>query len=142
MMTAILRALKERDAPCAAAEILVRTSEFVWSDGRQIFIGDNYSENKNNTNLAWACMMVSHGWFKEVRFLYGPPGHTHNGIDAVHNVHNQNVGASPSQLVLRACLLRLTAAAYSLSVRRPGSYVTGTLANFVNLFPTVWKHSV
>jgi hypothetical protein len=30
--------------------------------------------------------------YDEVLFLYGPVGHTHNGIDAKHKTHNQNLG--------------------------------------------------
>jgi len=44
--------------------------------------------------------------------MYGPAGHTHNGIDANHNTHNEHVGANTS----------------------------GTLGEFVSLFPTVWTN--
>lgn len=33
------------------------------------------------------------GWYDEVLLLYGPVGHTHNGIDADHKIHNQDLGA-------------------------------------------------
>jgi hypothetical protein len=86
MMTAILRAIKERSGPQSTAETFV-------------FIGDNYVENKCNTDLAWANVLVSEGWFKEIQFLYGPRGHTHNGIDAYHNFHNTNVGGRSAGIV-------------------------------------------
>jgi hypothetical protein len=31
-------------------------------------------------------------WYDEILFLFGPPGHTHNGIDATHNLHNNGLG--------------------------------------------------
>ena len=33
--------------------------------------------------------------YDEVQFLYGPVGHTHNGIDAKHKTHNQSLTRSP-----------------------------------------------
>ena len=30
--------------------------------------------------------------YDSILFLYGPVGHTHNGIDAKHKTHNQNLG--------------------------------------------------
>jgi hypothetical protein len=49
------------------------------------------SENKNNTLFMYCTDLVNNGWFDEVILLFGPVGHTHNGVDASHKVHNQNV---------------------------------------------------
>lgn len=59
---------------------------------RLVLIGDNYSENKNSTMFAWASHLVMEGWFDTVEFAFGPVGHTHNGRDACHHVHNNLVG--------------------------------------------------
>jgi len=60
------------------------------------FIADSASENKNNTLFAYGTDMVRHKWVDEVQLLFGPVGHTHNGVDAAHKIHNQNVGANVS----------------------------------------------
>jgi hypothetical protein len=57
-----------------------------------VMIFDNASDNKNNVNLAFASHLVMRGWYDEVEILFGPVGHTHNGIDAVHKIHNQGLG--------------------------------------------------
>jgi hypothetical protein len=55
-------------------------------------IADNYSENRNYTTcMRWASEVVAAGWFDRVEFLFGPVGHTHNGVDAVHGVHNKDL---------------------------------------------------
>ena len=54
-------------------------------------VADSASENKNNTLFMYCTDLVNHGWFDEVILLFGPVGHTHNGVDASHKVHNQNV---------------------------------------------------
>ena len=36
------------------------------------------------------------GWYDEIVLLFGPVGHTHNGIDANHKIHNEVVGRSAS----------------------------------------------
>lgn len=53
-----------------------------------ILIGDNYSENKSNVNLDFCSELVLRGWFEEVQLLFGPVGHTHNGVDAEHKVRD------------------------------------------------------
>ena len=82
-----IREIKAGGSPSAKAKTLV-------------LIGDNYSENKSNVTLDFACELVmqgasialcsfvqhSTGWFDEVQLLFGPVGHTHNGVDAVHKV--------------------------------------------------------
>lgn len=68
-------------------------------------IADNYSENKSNGTAAFCSLLVMkeylahcahatilthvHRWYTEVQLLWGPVGHTHNGIDACHRIHNQ-----------------------------------------------------
>ena len=59
---------------------------------RLVLVADNASENKNATLLAWACDIVSQKWFNSVEFLFGEVGHTHNGNDATHKVHNCDLG--------------------------------------------------
>lgn len=53
---------------------------------------DNYSENKNNTFFAFLSELIYRGWFDEIVLEFGPPGHTHNGRDAVHFIHNRIAG--------------------------------------------------
>jgi|AntRauTorckE5430_2_1112549.scaffolds.fasta_scaffold04515_3 hypothetical protein len=55
-------------------------------------IADNYSENKNNTLLAFASQLVMLRWYDEIIFTYGPTGHTHNGGDQQHQIHNEVLG--------------------------------------------------
>ena len=60
---------------------------------RKLYLhADNYAENKNNTLFMFATHLVMLGWYDEVYIEYGPPGHTHNGTDAVHRIHNQVAG--------------------------------------------------
>jgi len=55
-------------------------------------MADNAALNKNNTVLAFVAELVMRGWYQEVQMLFGPVGHTHNGNNAVHYVHNQICG--------------------------------------------------
>jgi hypothetical protein len=55
-------------------------------------IGDNYGENKNNILFAFCSELVMRRWFDVIYLFYGPVGHTHNGNDAVHYIHNQIAG--------------------------------------------------
>jgi hypothetical protein len=68
-------------------------------------IADNFSENKNNTLFAFLSDLVSRGWYDEILLVYGPPGHTHNGGDAQHHIHNVVCGnfasATPVHFVAR-----------------------------------------
>jgi hypothetical protein len=75
-----------------------------------VYIGDNYCENKNNDDFAFGATLIQNDWYQDVKFLYGPVGHTHNGIDAEHKIHNVDCG----------------------------NHVAGTLADFVNIMPQVW----
>ena len=97
MIYHIMKGLKSSGGPTAGARTFV-------------FIGDNYSENKNNINLAFLSDIVRRNWYDEILLLFGPVGHTHNGIDAVHKVHNQNLGL----------------------------HNAGTLADWISLYPQAW----
>ena len=57
-----------------------------------VLMGDNVSDNKNNTFFCFCQDLIDRGWYDEIELLYGPVGHTHNGNDAIHWVHNQLVG--------------------------------------------------
>ena len=56
-------------------------------------IADSASDNKNNDLFAYCHMLVDSGWFDDVYLVFGPVGHTHNGVDSNHGVHNNTVGA-------------------------------------------------
>jgi hypothetical protein len=58
MMYHTLKALKESGTPAARARHLV-------------CIGDNYAENKNNTNLDFCTELVQRGWYDTIELLYG-----------------------------------------------------------------------
>jgi hypothetical protein len=53
---------------------------------------DNASENKNNVFLTFLSELVHKGWYDRIILEFGPPGHTHNGRDAVHHIHNRIAG--------------------------------------------------
>lgn len=76
-----------------------------------VMIADNASENKNMTLLAFDHDLVYHGWYDEVIRLYGPVGHTHNGIDGNHQIHNEVLGL----------------------------FVSGTLVHLVAHYPQAWR---
>jgi hypothetical protein len=59
-------------------------------------VADNCSENKNNTLLAFASHLVMLGWYDEIEIVFGPVGHTHNGVDAQHQIHNEILGNKTS----------------------------------------------
>ena len=48
--------------------------------------------NQNNEVFAYYSDMVAAGWFDSVELRFGPVGHTHNGMDAVHKIHNVDLG--------------------------------------------------
>jgi len=75
-----------------------------------VLIADNFMENKNNTVFAGLQDFILLGWFDEVQLLFGPVGHTHNGVDQVHAVHNGNLG----------------------------QYTIADLGQAVSLYPSVW----
>ena len=55
-------------------------------------VADNYNENKNNTLFAFLSHLVSNGWFDDIYLVFGEVGHTHNGDDAQHHIHNVIIG--------------------------------------------------
>ena len=55
-------------------------------------MADNCPENKNNTLFQFLAELIMRNWFDEIELLFGPVGHTHNGNDAVHYIHNQIAG--------------------------------------------------
>ena len=59
---------------------------------RLVLIADNYSENKNNTLMAFLSLLIYMKEFDCVELYFGPVGHTHNGGDVNHGVHNNIVG--------------------------------------------------
>ena len=59
---------------------------------RLVVIADNYSENKNKEILAYISDLCLNKWFDSVELIFGEVGHTHNGNDATHKVHNVDVG--------------------------------------------------
>jgi hypothetical protein len=81
---------------CTTLHAACRRSKFSGTGSaaarRVVFIGDNFSENKCNTILAFLCDLVHRGWYDEVELVFGPVGHTHNGNDGVHWIHNQLAG--------------------------------------------------
>ena len=77
-MYCLLRAMKSGSSPAASARTLY-------------LIGDNYSEQKCNTDLHFGTQLVAEQWFDEVLFFYGQVGHTHTSIDARHKIFNQDV---------------------------------------------------
>ena len=56
-------------------------------------VADNYNENKNNTLFAFLSHLVRLGWFTSIKLVFGEVGHTHNGDDAQHEIHNNKIGA-------------------------------------------------
>lgn len=54
-------------------------------------IADSASENKNNVLFAYCTDLINNRWFDSVELLFGPVGHTHNGVDATHKIHNVDV---------------------------------------------------
>ena len=57
-----------------------------------VLFGDNFWENKNNTNVDFLLELIWRGWYDEIHLLFAPVGHTHNGVDAAHRVHNNDCG--------------------------------------------------
>ena len=74
-----LRKVKFGDHPCRHARTLVLHA-------------DNFSENKNNYVFMFCTELIQRGWFDVIFLEFGPPGHTHNGTDAVHRIHNRVAG--------------------------------------------------
>jgi len=79
----ILRKIKWGAHRCRAAKTLVLHA-------------DNASENKNNTVFSFFSELILRCWFDEIIMEFGPPAHTHNGRDAVHQIHKRMAGKSNS----------------------------------------------
>ena len=69
-----------------------------------VLLADNASENKNNTLFQFCSELILRKWYDEVELYFGPVGHTHNGNDAVHFIHNQiagnQVSITPAELFM------------------------------------------
>ena len=74
-------------------------------------IADSASDNKNNDLFAYCHLLVTAGWFDEVNLVFGPVGHTHNGVDSTHHVLNDVAG----------------------------SFFSGDLGHFVQNFSKAWQ---
>ena len=95
-------------------------------------IADNYSENKNNTLFAFCSDLVSRGWYDEILLLYGPPGHTHNGGDAQHNIHNNICGNFTSPTL--AHFLARYPQSWRFEARRPDPCILDVQYDFVEFY--------
>lgn len=86
LFTYISRLKTRPDSECTEKEQLQKRSR------KLVLMADNCAENKNNIVFAFMAELVMRGWYDEVEMLFGPVGHTHNGNDAVHYVHNNLAG--------------------------------------------------
>ena len=68
---------------CSESEKLQRRSK------RLVLMADNAAENKNNVLFQFCTELVLRKWYMSAELYFGPVGHTHNGNDAVHYIHNQ-----------------------------------------------------
>jgi hypothetical protein len=120
-----IRRIKFKDpADCSESELQQRQARKV------ILLADNAADNKNNTLFAWCTELVWRGWYDEVELYYGPVGHTHNGNDAVHFVHNQIAGNFDS--VTLAELFRCFYYAWTSPQTRPQPIILDTLYDWVH----------
>jgi hypothetical protein len=95
-------------------------------------IADNYSENKNNTDLAFASFIVAKGWFDNIDMVFGPVGHTHGGQDRDHEVLNNKVlGHSVGTL---GQLASLFPQAWQNERKAPDNYVQDVVYNWDKFF--------
>jgi hypothetical protein len=95
----VLLRIKQKDPnTCTPSELAQRQCR------KLVLMADNASENKNNCVFQFLTELVQRKWFDEIQLLYGPVGHTHNGNDAVHYIHNQIAGnfcsITPAELFL------------------------------------------
>ena len=71
----------------------VKYSDHESRNARALYLqADNASLNKNNVLFQFLLELIHKQWFDEIYLEYGPPGHTHNGRDAVHFIHNRIAG--------------------------------------------------
>jgi len=94
----VIRAIKMAGGPGARATKLT-------------LVADNYNENKNNTLFAFLSDLVRHGYFEQIHLIFGEVGHTHNGDDAQHEIHNNKIG----------------------------QYFNPTLAHWIASYPLAWR---
>jgi hypothetical protein len=101
LYSVISRIKTKPDHLCSEAERAQKRSR------KLVLMGDNCSENKNNTLFALCTELIARKWYDEVEILFGPVGHTHNGNDAVHFIHNQIAGnfvsITPAELFHNYC---------------------------------------
>ena len=71
----------------------VKYSDHESRNARTLYLqADNASLNKNNVLFQFLSELIHKQWFDHIYLEYGPPGHTHNGRDAVHYIHNRIAG--------------------------------------------------
>ena len=92
------RSLHRAPDQCTPSELAQRICR------KLVLMADNASGNKNNVVFQFCSELLLRKWFDEVQLLFGPVGHTHNGNDAVHFIHNQIAGnyvsITPAELFL------------------------------------------
>ena len=69
------------------AEMTVIMHDGTGSVGLPRFRSGGVRDN-NNEVFAYYSEVVAAGWFDSVELLFGPVGHTHTSMDAVHKFHN------------------------------------------------------
>jgi hypothetical protein len=107
---------------CSSLWATFRASKGSTSDARfarfLTLMADNAADNKNNTVLAFCSDLVLRGWFDVIELVFGPPGHTHNGGDQQHQIHNEVLGNFTSPTFVHFL------ARYAQSWRQPHSRPT------------------
>ena len=63
-----------------------KTFKKVSTDGGQLL------RKQKQRPICLCTELVQRGWYSEFELVFGPVGHTHNGNDAVHFIHNQIAG--------------------------------------------------
>jgi hypothetical protein len=82
-----IRRIKFKDvALCTSAELKQRNAR------KLVLASDNAADNKNNVIFAFCSHLIWLGWYDEIEMYFGPVGHTHNGNDGIHFIHNQIAG--------------------------------------------------
>jgi hypothetical protein len=87
------RLISQLHAACRRVKSDYKNPKKAYKSRRLVVIGDNFAENKNAEIFAWATEVVQEGWYDSVEFYFGPVGHTHNGVDAEHHIHNNRAGS-------------------------------------------------
>jgi hypothetical protein len=103
---------------CSEAELKQRNAR------KLITLADNAGDNKNNVLFAFCCELIWRGWYDEIEMYFGPVGHTSNGNDSVHFVHNQIAGNANS--VTLAEFLKAFYYAWSSDRTRPQPIILDT----------------